>query len=409
MEATFRSKVTSFLGATLLASGTSIGAGMLALPVLTGLAGFVPALILYVISWIVMTYTSFLILEVVLWMDKEANIISMAQNTLGGFFKIVAFATYLFLFYSVSVAYLSGSGSIIVDMIDSIFGINLPKWIGVVISLMIFGPSVYFGTKTVANTNFILIVGIAVGYILLIIAGKSFVHNEMLVRSNWLYSLMGIPVIVTSFTFQNIIPSITTYLKGNLKMLKGAILLGGLFPLIIYVVWEWFVLGIVPEYGSNSLRSALAQGEPATHSLKILLHNPLITTFSEIFAFCAIVTSFLGVILSLFDFMADGFKIEKKGNGKLLLCALIFVPPLIFAVSYPRAFLTALNYAGSIGCVILFIILPALMVNRGRYHLNMQGPFRTWGGRPILYLLVLLGVCILFLQLCLSMGWVPSS
>ena len=41
---------TKIIGGTLLVAGTAIGAGMLALPVLTGMAGFVPSLFLFLHS-----------------------------------------------------------------------------------------------------------------------------------------------------------------------------------------------------------------------------------------------------------------------------------------------------------------------------------------------------------------------
>lgn len=407
-NSSFMNKALHFVGATLLASGTSIGAGMLALPVLTGLAGFYPAIIIYIASWLLMTYTSFLILEVVLWMKGEANIISMASKTLGRTAKYIAFGLYVFLFYSVSIAYLAGSGSIILDVIDSIFGVMLPRWSGIVISLGLFGPSVYFGTKAVANLNILLILGIAISYILLLSSGVSLIDETKLVVSNWSYAWMGIPVIMTSFTFQNVIPSISTYLQRNISMLKGAIMLGGIFPLIIYCLWEAFVLGIVPLAGDHSIREALITGQPATHALKELLANPWITIFSEAFAFCAIVTSFLGVILGLFDFLADGFKIKKIGHGRLILCGLIFIPPLIFALYFQRAFLTALNYAGSFGCVTLFIILPALMVLKGRYYYKFEGEFSALGGKKTLISVAIIGIFILLVQCGLSLGFLPS-
>ncbi|HKZ00308.1 MAG TPA: aromatic amino acid transport family protein, partial [Rhabdochlamydiaceae bacterium] len=51
------------LGGILLVAGTSIGVGMLALPVATAAGGFVPSLLIYLICWIFMMCTGLLILE----------------------------------------------------------------------------------------------------------------------------------------------------------------------------------------------------------------------------------------------------------------------------------------------------------------------------------------------------------
>ncbi len=70
-------------GGILLVSGTTIGAGMLALPVVTGMAGLLPTLLLFLVFWIFMTYTALLMLEVNLWMKDHSNMITMAKETLG--------------------------------------------------------------------------------------------------------------------------------------------------------------------------------------------------------------------------------------------------------------------------------------------------------------------------------------
>ncbi|MCH9634379.1 MAG: Tyrosine-specific transport protein [Chlamydiae bacterium] len=401
--------MTAFFEAVLLAAGTCLGAGMLALPILTGLAGFWPACLIYFLSWSVITYASFLLLEVNLAMKDGVNLVSMAKSTLSKPGEIIAFATYIFLFYGVSIAYLSGSGSIINDLLGSLFHITLPNWVGIFISLSLFGPSIYFGARTVANVNMILVIGIGVSYLLLITLGGHLVEPSKLQHVDWSYAWMGIPVIVTSFTFQNVIPTLTTYLKRDVTRLKGVIILGGLLPLCIYILWQWFVLGIVPTSGANSFTQLIHQGLPISHALKNLLKSPSVVTFSQIFAFCAIITSFLGVILGLFDFMADGFKIKKSGRGKLLLCAIIFIPPFFFSIAFPGIFLSALNYAGSFGCVTLFVLLPALMVWRKRYHLKQNSSYQAPGGKLALIAIILLGFSIFAVQICLTSGILKSS
>lgn len=408
MESTARSKTFTFLGAVLIAAGTSIGAGMLALPVLTGLAGFWPAVFIYTLCWLVVTYASFMLLEVNLTMGYEANLLTMAKSTLGTTGKVVAFITYIFLFYSVSVAYLAVSGSLINSLLSVLFQASFQNWVGIALSLLLYIPALYFGTRVVANTNFVLVIGIIISYILLILLGSKYINLSYLSHKNWIYTLMGIPVIATSFTFQNVIPSLTTYLKRDLNLLKWVIILGGLIPLFIYVIWECFILGVVPVEGPLSIRYLLKQGQPASFALQTIIPNRSVITFSQTFAFCAIATSYLGVILSLFDFLADGFQIEKVGKGKVYLCALIFIPPFIMAVLFPKIFLSALSYAGSFGCVTLFVILPSLMVWRGRYHHKIKRSFKVPGGKLALIGMLALGIAVIILQFFISFNQVPS-
>jgi len=87
------------LGSILLIVGTSIGAGMLALPIATAQLGFFGSLILLLICWFVMTAGALLLLEVNLWLPQNSNLISMAKATIGPIGQIVAWITYLLLLY----------------------------------------------------------------------------------------------------------------------------------------------------------------------------------------------------------------------------------------------------------------------------------------------------------------------
>lgn len=95
-------------GGSLIVAGTSIGAGMLALPVVTGPAGFVPSIAVLVACWAFMTITGLLFAELSLWLKSDANILSMAKRTLGKPGLIATWVLYLFLFYSLTIAYMVG-------------------------------------------------------------------------------------------------------------------------------------------------------------------------------------------------------------------------------------------------------------------------------------------------------------
>ena len=77
------------------------------------------------------------------------------------------------------------------------------------------------------------------------------------------------------------------------------------------------------------------------------------------------VTAFLGVSLGLFDFLADGLKLQKTGSQGKYTLALTFLPPLAVVLFNPGIYLQALSYAG-VCCVILLLLLPAIMSWRGR-------------------------------------------
>lgn len=402
-------KKGNILGASFLISGTCIGAGMLSLPVSTGMAGFYPSAIIYGLSWLVMLITSLLFLEVNLWMKEGANILSMAGRTIGKWGKLIASLGYLFLFYSVCIAYLSACGTIVLDVAERLFDFHGSKTTGILLSLALFAPSMYFGTRVVAFVNMLFMFGLVAGYLLLVGNSLPHIQLELLSHTHWPLSLAGIPVIITSFTSQNVIPSLTTYLHQNVKKLIISIVIGGLIPLAFYLVWQWIVLGIVPPEGPISLQAAYENGEPAIQPLKAIINTPWLSYFGSLFAFCAIATSYLGVILTLFDFLADGLKIRKRAGGKVILCFLVFTPPALFALKNAQIFHIAIRYAG-LACILLFILMPGLMTWIGRYHKGfsqeLSNGFRVPGGKVLLALIILIGFSLLALSFALQFDWI---
>lgn len=389
----------STLGAILLIAGCSIGAGMLGLPVLSAQAGFVPSAIFFIMSWLFMLCTGLLLLEANLWYNEDINVVTLAGRTLGKVGQAVAWIVFLFLFYSLMVAYATGSGQLFTDFFEAFLGLPLPRWIGGLIMIALFGIMLYLGTGAVDQFNRILMLGLVLTYVLLVLMGNSHIDSQLLKHQNWGAVFFVIPAMIVSFGFHNLIPSLTSYLGRDSKRLRWALIIGSFIPLLIYLVWQRLVLGIVPLAGKDSLQIAWDEGQMATHALKNAVGISWIVDIAQFFAFFAIVTSFLGVALSFVDFLADGLRIPKKGAGKIFLCLLVLLPPYVFSLTHPGAFLSALNYAGGFGAVIIFGILPALIVWSGRYYLGLKGPYLVFGGKPLLVMIILCSMAIIGLQL----------
>lgn len=350
-------KQNRFLGSILLIAGTSIGAAMLALPIKSGFAGFIPSAFLLPVIWLFFLVTAFLILDVNLSIHKETNMVSMAEKTLGLFGKILCWIVYILLLYSLTAAYISGSSPIFSDVIQWIFKVEIPEYISPFLIVIFFGFFVYHGTKTVDWVNRFFMLGLVISYLMLISLAPKEINPSLYRHFDSSALLLAIPILFTSFGYHIIIPSLTTYERHNVKKLRLTLLIGSLIPLAVYFLWEFFVLGIVPI---DSLSSAWIEGAPSTKPLIELINHPILETGARLFAFFAIVTSFLGVSLSLKDFLRDALKIKKTKKGRLLACLLTFIPPLFFVLSYQRGFLLALQYAG-VFVAILLGILPALM------------------------------------------------
>lgn len=87
-----------FIGGILLIVGTSIGGGMLALPVANAATGFWQSSIFLFLCWVIMTLGAFFILEANLYLPRGKHMVSMAQATLGNLGLLAAWVSYLFYF-----------------------------------------------------------------------------------------------------------------------------------------------------------------------------------------------------------------------------------------------------------------------------------------------------------------------
>lgn len=376
-------KKSNLVGGTLLVAGTTIGGGMLGLPILTGAAGFLPAIVIFFLCWLCMAGTGLLFLEASQWLKGEANILSMAKTTLGNAGKGVSWVLYLFLFYCLTVAYMVGCGNLVVEFSQGL----IPDWLGPIVFVMLFAPLIVIPTALAGKLNSYMIVGLALFYFGFVFLGFRYVNVDLLKHADWSKSIQVLPIAFISFAYQGIIPTLATYMHHDAKNIRKAILIGSFIPFITYAVWEWLILGIVPLHGNGGLLDSLKNGDNAITPLKHFINNPVIYDIGQAFAFLALFTSFLGVALGLRDFLADGLGIKKNLKGKIFLVFLVCAFPLVIAISYPHVFLIALNYAGGFGSALLLGLLPIVMAWRGRYHLHLTGERQLPGGKVILILL----------------------
>ncbi len=398
-------------GSILLVGGTSIGAGMLALPLTTGAGGFFPSSILFFVVFAFMLLSLFYLMEATLMSDKaNANLITICKERLGPIGEFTAWTSFLMLLYSVAAAYLSGGGSLIADILSSGLGFKVSANVGIFIFLAVFGFIVVFETKAVDAINRICMVGLASSFVLLLIFVTPHVQWDHYRGGEPKYLWVAVPVVILSFTSHIIVPSLRSYLGGDIMKLKKVLLIGSLIPLVFYLVWEFLIIGMLPltgQYGLEKIGGAPHPVAGLTNALNAIIGVPWITVVVGLFSFFALVTSFFGVSLSLYDFLADGFKIKKTVKGKGVLLLLMFTPPLLFALFYPSGFVAALGYAG-VFVAILYGLLPAFMVWHGRYIEKKKEQFCVFGGKPFLFVMFIGSFAIIFFQIAATNGWLPT-
>jgi tyrosine-specific transport protein len=386
------------LGSILLIVGSSIGAGMLALPIVTAELGFIGSIILLFVCWAVVTTAAFILLEVNLWMPMNSNINTMARSTIGPLGQIVSWISYLILLYALLCAYIGGGSDLFRHLLER-WGVNLPASVASILFTILFGSIVYMGIRSVDYVNRGLMLLKFTALFLLVVLLLPLASSAKLTAGNMheLTSSAAITVTITSFGFATIVPSLRIYLVGDLPKLKKAILLGSLIPLVCYIIWDAAIMGVIPMGGEHGLARILNSNNSTsdlTKALSITAGDPSITFFTQLFTSICVLTSFLGVALCLTDFWADGLQLEKKGKNHLIIVAATFLPPLIVVLFIPGLFVTALQYAG-IDIVVLLILLPALMAWIGRYHKKIHRGFTVPGGKVLLVMMMLFSVAMI--------------
>lgn len=404
------SKKGSFLGATMLVCGTCTGGGMLALPVATGEMGFFPSLFMMLIGWAFMTTTALFLAEINLWMEEGVHVITMASRLLGPLGKAAAWLLYLFIGYASLVAYTAGGGELLAAGLNKFLGTSIEHPWDAVVFVLLFGGILYFSNVILGRINTLLMMGLVISYILLISAGTGHISLDRLLRNEWTFgnTLLVAPLLLTIFSFQTIVPSLTIYLKKDGKELRRAIVVGTTLSLVIYLIWQWLVLGTVTLEGDLGLGAALAAGKPATEFLGHAVGSPALQAFADFFAFFALVTSFLGIALGLFDFLADGLKIKRERWGHLVLGLLVGIPTLFFAVTVENVFLRALDASGGIGDALLNGFMPALMLWVGRYHRQMVSDYTYPGGKPLILAVMAYALFVFTIEILGKFGFIIS-
>ncbi|KAG6559714.1 Tyrosine-specific transport protein [Candidatus Rhabdochlamydia oedothoracis] len=386
------------LSAAFLISGTCVGGGMLALPVETSQMGFFPSLLAMALTWVFMMISGLLLVEANLWMPKGAHIMTMASHLLGKMGKWLCVTLYLFMAYASLIAYNSGGAVILIRCIKIFFSTSMTYGSGCVLFGLLFGVLIYLGTKKISRINVLLMAGMILSYVGLVGFGFKEVSIHRLIQQQWSSLGMAFPLLLATFSYQMIIPTLTPYLHRDPKSLRFAILLGTTIPFCAYAIWQWIVLGSVPLVGSGGLQEAFAKGQSATEALYAIVSNSYFITLAESFAFFALVTSYLGIALGLFDFLKDGLKLQQWISHKLSIGALIVLPVIFFAAAFPNAFVLALEVSGGFGDALLSGIIPALMVWMGRYRKSLTSIYQVTGGKGLLVAIFFCSSYVLVIQ-----------
>ncbi|GGP66252.1 amino acid permease [Shewanella algicola] len=395
------------LGSISIVAGTAIGGGMLALPLATAALGMIPALILLVVIWAISAYTSLLMLEINLRCGVGDNVHAITGKTLGKVGQVIQGGSFLSLLFALTMVYLMGGSSLLETRLQPI-GINMSNQVAVILFTVFFGGLIAIGVKWIDKISrilfsaMVLLLVVVVSFLLPDVSLMTALNNYSTTVASgdalqqlW---LAAIPVVFTSFGFHVCIATIVRYLDGDAVSLRKVLLIGSTIPLVCYILWLLVTLGSLGGEAVHSFGGSLPK---LVAALQGLAQSSIISQAIDIFANLALITSFLGVTMSLFDYVAELTRAKDDVAGRAKTWLITFVPPLLCALYYPDGFFKVLGFA-AIPLVVMIIFLPIAMALKQRAQ--QLGGYQVSGGTFALAIAGLSGALIVFAQLMVALG-----
>ncbi|MBD2358059.1 tyrosine transporter [Tolypothrix sp. FACHB-123] len=398
----------SVLGSTALVAGTTVGAGILALPAVTLPSGIVPSTALLIAVWLYTLVSGLLIAEASVNTMRLAGrpsvgMLAMIENTLGLIGARVAGGTYLFLHYALLVAYTTQGGEILGNAIANLLGVEnaVPAWVGTTVFTLVFGGIMYFGRdKFVEKLNSVFVAIVLASFLGLLLLAGGQVKTTQFFFQNWSAVGSAVSVMAVALFYHNIVPVVVTQLEGDTSKIRQSIVIGSAIPLIMFLAWNAVILGSVsPDMVHNT-----GNGQTIFDPLEILRSGGagewlgvLVSIFSEF----AIATSFIGFVYGLLDFFQEIFLATQiQLSSRLRLYSMILLPPMSFGVINPNIFFTALDYVGTFSISVLGGIIPVLMTWKQRHqHSNKVYQSLVPGGKATLIVMISLALAIIGKQI----------
>ncbi|WP_241574485.1 aromatic amino acid transporter [Rosenbergiella nectarea] len=375
--------------------GTVAGAGMFTLPVVMAGAWYSWSVVMLVISWFCMLLSGLLFMKVSLNFPLGAGYDTLTQALTPKWWGRLNGLSITFVLGILTYAYISASGPVYQQSLNTLgFGLNGAEAKGLLTAVV--ALVVWLGTKGVSRLiTFCLVAKLLLFFMLfgglihhidlsqLLTPRESSQHPTVY----WPFLLAVVPFCLASFGFHGNITGLISYYQGNERKVKQALIGGTLFALVIYLFWLTCTMGNIPRQGFPEISR---QGGDI-HALIQAMHDRIsqksLGLLLDIFSHFAVICSFLGVTVGLFDFIADKLSFENSKAGRAKTALITFCPPLIASILFPQGFLMAIGYAG-LFATFWALFTPALLAWNAHPRFAQGKPRRVSDKAAILLVLV---------------------
>ena len=378
--------------------GANVGSGILGLAYSSRLAGW-PILVLWLaVAGLFTTFSMLYVAESALRTKKPLQLPGLAEKYVGKVGSVLIFISVCANSIGCMVAYTTGSGNILCTLL------GLPNWAG---SLLFTVPCVlvvWFGLKATGLWEKFMSTGMGVLLGIIVIAsflsGKADVSRA--VYANWTYAVPLLSSAIFCYIAQYAVPELARGMRHTPKKLPVAIILGMFITGVLLAVVPLAVL---------SLTGAEEVTQVATLAWGQALGTWALYT-ANIFALCAMMTSYWAVGGSMLTNIVDMFKLkdEKDTKTRLIAIACTVLPPFILAYAGLVSFVDAIGWAGTFGGVIMSIV-PVLMLNNARKKGDIEPEWKCgWYAHPAVQgmIIVIFSLAAIYF-ICSMVGILPAG
>lgn len=388
-------KRPSVIGGAMIIAGTAVGAGMFSIPIVTSGVWFTGSIILLIYTWACMFFSGLMILEANMNYPAGASFHTMVKDLLGPVWNSINGLSITFVLYILTYAYISAGSSIITHNLATVFPVS-QMVAGLAFSILV-AFFVWLSTRAVDRLSTILIGGMVITFILSV--GGMFTQVSPAILFNQSagsdtqylpFALAALPYLLASFGYHGNVPGLVKYYRKDSKSVVRSLFIGTLIALVIYILWQYVIQGNISR---DSFKLIIAEGgniDALLRQMDTSTGNSTVSKFLTLFSYMALASSFLGVTLGLFDYLADFFKYKDNGTGRFKSAVVTFLPPTVLALLLPNGFLYAIGFAG-LAATVWAVIVPAMMAKACRKRFP-NSPYRAPGGHFLIGFVILFGV-----------------
>ena len=355
------------IGCIFLIIGTSLGGGILAIPMLLSYFGAIPGTIIMFVIWLLMTYSTLAVAEACQHYDIGISYIGLSHKLFGKVGQLTVYICAFGILYGMLTAYISAMGS----TFNEYFGVD-PKIVELIF-VIIFAFFILKGTSSAEILNrvfltlkLIIIISVIVGLIL-------HMNPILLLKTanpNMEQMAMVMPVLATTFSAHIVIPTVRNYIGNKSDDIRRVIMIASFIILAIYVLWIIAIFGCIPIHGTNTSfahftsHDASLSVEEFLKIISVNIDDKIVTNALFTFIALSVTTAFIALSLSLRDLYLDRF--EKLRNVSIvpktvILTILLFCIPLLINFTFANIFLKMLSIVGLFALVML-VSCPLNMV-----------------------------------------------